>query len=111
MTTGRVWTLLVTALVVNAMLLAPAGTRRSNNSPPRQVIGVEAFSAYSQAGDLRTGVAWYATLGIAAAVLALAATLLALVTGRGLPAFAGRCSWSPYSPPRDTRRSQRWQHH
>ncbi|MGH3757685.1 hypothetical protein [Actinophytocola sp.] len=78
--TRRVWTVLVAALIVNAMLIGATWDQTIKQLPARQVIGVEAFSAYSQAADLRNGVAWYATLGIAAALLALAAALLALVS-------------------------------
>lgn len=80
MTTGRVWTLLVAALVVNAMLVGAAWDQAIKQLPTRQVIGVEAFSAYSQAADLRAGVPWYATLGITAALLTLAAALTGLLT-------------------------------
>jgi hypothetical protein len=80
MTASRVWTLVVAALVVNAMLVGAAWDQAIKQLPAREVIGVEAFSAYSQAADLRTGVAWYATLGITAALLALAAALLALLS-------------------------------
>jgi hypothetical protein len=75
-----VGTLLVAALVVNAMLVGAAWDQTIKQLPVRQVIGVEAFSAYSQAADLRTGVPWYAALGIGGALLALAAALHALLT-------------------------------
>jgi hypothetical protein len=78
--TSRVWTLLAVTLVVNAMLVGAAWDQTIKQLPARQVIGAEAFSAYSQAADLRTGVPWYATLGITAAILALAAALLMLLT-------------------------------
>jgi hypothetical protein len=41
-------------------------------------IGVLAFSAYSRASDQANGIAWYAALGIARALLSLAASAVAL---------------------------------
>jgi hypothetical protein len=46
--------------------------------PTRRRIGVVAFSEYSKAGDLGRGIAWYATLGIGAALLTLGAAVVGL---------------------------------
>ncbi|HEU5346910.1 MAG TPA: hypothetical protein VFU60_21360 [Ktedonobacterales bacterium] len=50
--------------------------------PARRTMGNLAFSVYSRAADLGPGVAWYATLGIGAALLTIAAAIgeLALAT-------------------------------
>lgn len=70
--------LLITAVVVNAMLVGAAGDQVVKQLPARHRIGVAAFSDYSQAADLSNGVPWYATLGIGAAVLAILAALAGL---------------------------------
>jgi hypothetical protein len=77
---------LVAAVVANAMLVGASWDQVIKQLPARHVIGVQAFSAYSQAADLRSGVAWYAALGITAAVLALTAAVLGL---RARPRPAG----------------------
>jgi len=71
---------LLPAMVVNALLVGASLDQVVKQLPARHVIGVVAFSAYSRAGDLANGVAWYASLGIGSAALALAA---AAITARG----------------------------
>lgn len=51
---NRVWTLVVAALVVNAMVIGATWDQTIKQLPARQVIGAEAFSAYSKAGDPAT---------------------------------------------------------
>lgn len=70
--------LLLAAVVVNAMLVGAVGDQVIKQLPARHRIGVAAFSDYSQAADLSSGVPWYATLGVGAAVLAIAAALVGL---------------------------------
>jgi hypothetical protein len=61
-------------------LLAGAGLDQSiKQLPARHRIGVLAFARYSQAVNLANGVAWYATLGVGAALL----TLVAAAAGLG----------------------------
>jgi hypothetical protein len=75
--------ILVTALAVNGLLAGATLDQAIKQLPARRHIGVEAFSAYSQAADLSNGVAWYASLGIGAAVLTLAAVITGLRARRG----------------------------
>lgn len=69
--------LLIAALIGNGLLVGASLDQSIKQLPTRHRIGVVAFSAYSQAGDLGRGVAWYAALGIGAALL----TILAAVVG------------------------------
>jgi hypothetical protein len=75
--------LLVVALAASGLLTGAALDQAVKQLPARHRIGVEAFSAYSQAADLSQGVAWYATLGIGAALLALAAAAAGVRARRG----------------------------
>jgi hypothetical protein len=52
--------------------------------PARHKIGMVAYSAYSRAADLGPGVAWYAIVGVGAAVLTIAAAVA--VALRAVPA-------------------------
>ena len=75
-------------------LLAGASLDQSiKQLPARHRIGVEAYSAYSQASDLGNGIFFYGVLGVGAALLALAAAVAAHVAalpGAGLvPADLG----------------------
>ena len=74
--TGRATVVLVAAVVADGLLVGASLDQSIKQLPARHRIGVEAFSAYSQAADLRNGVAWYATLGLGAAALTLAAAAL-----------------------------------
>jgi hypothetical protein len=57
-------------------LLAGASLDQSiKQLPARHRIGVEVYSAYSQASDLGNGIALYTVLGVGSAVLALAAAV------------------------------------
>src|SRR5262249_51970896 len=61
-------------------LLAGASLDQSiKQLPARHRIGVEAYSAYSQASDLGNGIFFYGVLGVGAALLALAAAVAAHV--------------------------------
>ena len=70
--------LLVAAVAANGLLAGATLDQAVKQLPARHRIGVEAFSAYSQAADLSNGVAWYASLGVGAAVLTLAAVVAGL---------------------------------
>jgi hypothetical protein len=72
--------LLLTAVVANALLVGAAADQVIKQLPARHQIGVAAFSDYSQAADLSNGVAWYATLGIGAALLTVMAAVVGLRT-------------------------------
>jgi hypothetical protein len=69
--------MVVAAVVANGLLMGAALDQSVKQLPTRHRIGVTAYSAYSQAADLRNGVAFYATLGLGAAALTLTAALLA----------------------------------
>jgi hypothetical protein len=56
--------------------------------PARHRIGVVVFSDYSKAGDLGNGIAWYAALGIGAALLTVVAAVVGLADRPGTPAAA-----------------------
>lgn len=79
--------LLIAAVVANALLVGAAGDQVIKQLPARHRIGVAAFSDYSQAADLSSGVGWYASLGISAAVLAILAAVIGL---RGRPRRTAR---------------------
>jgi hypothetical protein len=70
--------LLVAALIGNGLLVGASLDQTVKQLPTRHRIGVVAFSEYSKAGDLGRGVAWYAALGIGAALLTLAAAVVGL---------------------------------
>jgi hypothetical protein len=69
---------LLAALVTNAMLVGASLDQSVKQLPARQRIGPVAFSQYSRAADLANGVPFYATLGLGAAVLSLAASVVGL---------------------------------
>jgi hypothetical protein len=69
--------LLVAAMLGNGLLVGASLDQTIKQLPARHRIGVVAFSDYSKAGDLGRGIAWYAALGIGAALL----TVLAAVVG------------------------------
>jgi hypothetical protein len=69
--------LLIAAVLANGLLVGASLDQTIKQLPARRRIGVVAFSDYSQAGDLGPGVAWYATLGVGAALV----TVLAVVVG------------------------------
>jgi hypothetical protein len=63
-------------------LLAGASLDQSiKQLPARRRLGVVAYSEYSQASDLGNGVVFYATLGVGAALLTIAAAVAAQVAG------------------------------
>lgn len=71
--------LLIVAVVANGLLVGASLDQSIKQLPARRHIGVLAFSAYSQAADLRNGVPWYAALGVGSAILTFAAGISALV--------------------------------
>lgn len=74
--------LLLAAVVANALLVGAAGDQVIKQLPARHRVGMEAFSAYSQAADLSNGVLWYATLGIGSALLGVMAAIVGIRTYR-----------------------------
>jgi hypothetical protein len=71
-TRQEIW-LPLAAVVANGLLVGASLDQSIKQLPARRRIGVAAFAAYSQAADLRNGIPWYATLGLGAPALALAA--------------------------------------
>ena len=69
----RTRNLVLAAVVANAITAGATLDQAIKQLPARHQMGVVAFSRYSRAGDLSRGVTWYATIGFAAAALALAA--------------------------------------
>ena len=81
---------LIAAATFATGLLAGASLDQSvKQLPARHRIGVAAYARYSQAADLANGVAFYATLGVAAAAFNLGAALSAASQALpGTPALA-----------------------
>ncbi len=73
--------LLVAATAADGILAGASLDQSIKQLPARQRMGVIAFSVYSRASDLGPGIIWYATLGIGAALLTVAAASAALVMG------------------------------
>jgi hypothetical protein len=74
---------LLAAVVVNGLLVGASLDQVIKQLPARRAIGAVAFSAYSRAGDLGNGIAWYAGLGLGGAALALAAAVSARIHSPG----------------------------
>ena len=70
--------LLVVAVAVNGLLSGASGDQSIKQLPARRRIGAVAYSDYSRAGDLGNGIAWYAVVGIGAALLSVVAAAVVL---------------------------------
>lgn len=71
------------ALVADGILAGLSLDRVIVQLPVRRRIGVSAYAAYARAADLGNGIAFYAAVGVGAAVLTLAA--FAVAASRGAP--------------------------
>lgn len=80
--------LLVAAVLGNGLLVGASLDQVVKQLPARHRIGVVAFSDYSKAGDLGRGIAWYAALGIGAALLTVLAAVVGLTDQPSTPASA-----------------------
>ena len=69
--------LLVAATAADGILAGASLDQSIKQLPARHRMGVIAFSVYSRASDLGPGIIWYATLGIGAALLTIAAAIAA----------------------------------
>jgi hypothetical protein len=78
--------LLVAAMLGNGLLVGASLDQVIKQLPARHRIGVVAFSDYSRAGDLGRGIAWYAALGVGAALLTVIAAVVGLAGRPGTPA-------------------------
>ena len=90
MATHQPLLLFVLVIIATALdgLLAGASLDQSiKQLPARRRMGVIAFSAYSRAADLGTGLIWYPVLGIGAvaAYVSTGSGLSAIATSRRLP--------------------------
>src|SRR5262245_45488415 len=70
--------LLVAAVAANGLLSGASLDQAIKQLPARHRLGAVAFSAYSQAADLKNGLPWYAGLGLGAAILSLVAAAVGL---------------------------------
>jgi hypothetical protein len=80
--------LLILATAFNGILAGASLDQSIKQLPARHKIGAAAYSAYSQASDLGNGIAWYAIIGVSAALLTIIAALLAFFQGSPLMAAA-----------------------
>jgi hypothetical protein len=80
--------LLVAAVLGNGLLVGASLDQVIKQLPTRHRIGVLAFSNYSKAGDLGRGIAWYAALGIGAALLTVIAAVVGLADPPSMAAAA-----------------------
>ena len=69
--------LVLVATAFNGILAGASLDQSIKQLPARHKIGVVAYSVYSQASDLGNGVAWYAIIGVGAALLTIIAALVA----------------------------------
>ncbi len=69
--------LAMASVAANGILAGASLDQSIKQLPARHLIGLLAYSRYSQASDLGSGVVWYATLGVGAALLTLGAALAA----------------------------------
>jgi hypothetical protein len=73
--------LLLAATAATGVLAGASLDQSIKQLPARHRIGMVAFSAYSRAADLGNGIVWYASVGVGAAVLTIAAAVAAYVEG------------------------------
>jgi len=66
----------LSAVAANGLLAGTSLDQSVKQLPARKRIGAVAYSAYTQAADLGNGIPLYATLGIGAACLSVAAAVL-----------------------------------
>ncbi len=77
---------LTVAAVAGDGLLAGASLDQSlKQLPARHRIGALAYAAYTRAADLGPGIAWYAILGVSAALLTVTAAITAVVQRTAAP--------------------------
>ena len=69
------------ALVVDGLLAGLSLDKVIVQLPARRKIGVTAYAAYARAADLGNGIAFYATVGVGAALLTITAFVVAAAQG------------------------------
>ncbi|WIG61270.1 MAG: hypothetical protein OJF49_004018 [Ktedonobacterales bacterium] len=68
--------LIAVATAADGILAGASLDQSIKQLPARHKMGMVAFSAYSTAADLGSGIVWYATLGIGAAFLTIVAAVV-----------------------------------
>jgi hypothetical protein len=63
-------------LALTGLLCGASLDQSIKQLPARHTIGIKAFSAYAKAADLKNGVAWYAVLGIGAALFSIITAII-----------------------------------
>lgn len=71
--------LVIAATALNGVLTGASLDQSIKQLPARHRIGAVAYATYSRASDLGTGIAWYAGIGVSAAVVTIAAAVIALL--------------------------------
>jgi hypothetical protein len=74
---NRTSALVLAATAANGLLAGASLDQSIKQLPARRRIGASDYSVYSRASDLGNGIAFYATLGVGAAVLTIAAAVSA----------------------------------
>ncbi len=69
--------LMIAAAALNGILAGASLDQSIKQLPARRCIGAVAYSIYSRASDLGNGIAWYAGIGMGAAVVTIAAAATA----------------------------------
>jgi hypothetical protein len=81
--------LALAATALDGVLCGASLDQSIKQLPARHRMGAVAFSAYSRAADLGNGILWYASLGIGAALVTIAAATASLIAAnpfaRSLP--------------------------
>ena len=80
MTLNATHVLAIIATALNGILTGASLDQSIKQLPARHRIGAVAYSMYSRASDLGTGIAWYAGIGVGAAIVTIAATVASLLT-------------------------------
>ena len=73
--------LALAATALDGVLCGASLDQSIKQLPARHHMGAVAFSTYSRAADLGNGIVWYATLGIGAALVTIAAAATGLIAG------------------------------
>jgi hypothetical protein len=81
MSLSLTFVLIVAATAADGLLAGASLDQSIKQLPARHKIGPVAYSEYSCASDLGSGILWYAILGIGAAVLTIAAAVAAFFQG------------------------------
>ena len=78
--------LLIAAIALNGVVVGATLDQSIKQLPARHRIGAVAYSTYSRAGDLGNGIAWYASVGVGALLITLAAAIAAFSQRSASPA-------------------------